>query len=99
MTTLILIVGLCAVLDQFSRAYRMQSGWIGLALINLIAGIICREMDLAGRFSLSDSWFQGHAFWHILTGLSLASAWAYQRSEKPVAAKSDLFEEEKPGNA
>ena len=99
MTTLILIVGLCAVLDQFSRAYRMQSGWIGLGLISLVAGITCREMDITGRFSPSDSWFQGHAFWHLLTGLSLASALAYQRSEKPAAAKSGLLDAEQPCHA
>ncbi len=99
MTTLILIVGFCAVLDQFSRAYRMQPGWIGLALLSLVAGIICREMDLAGRFSPSDSWFQGHAIWHLLTGLSLASALAYQRLEKPAAAKSGLLDAEQPCHA
>jgi len=96
MTTLILIVGSCVVLDQFSRTYRMQLGWIGLAILSLIGGITCREMDLAGRFSPSNSWFQGHAFWHLLTGLSLASALAYQRSEKPAAVKSLLLEREPP---
>lgn len=80
LTSLIAAVIGCVVIDQF-RASRMQERWLAGSAVTLVAAVVCRELDIAGRFSLPTSWAQGHAAWHLLTALSLASLYAYYRSE------------------
>jgi hypothetical protein len=38
-------------------------------------------MDVRGSFSGPDTWLQGHALWHLLTALSLATIYLYYRTE------------------
>jgi hypothetical protein len=40
---------------------------------------ICRQRDVHRHFTGSEAWLQGHAFWHALTCLSLASLYLYHR--------------------
>ena len=49
------------------------------ASLALAAGVLCRQLDVAGHFSDPSAWYQGHAFWHGLCALSLALAWWYLR--------------------
>jgi hypothetical protein len=39
-------------------------------------------MDVVGKFSGPDTWLQGHAMWHLLTALSLATIYLYYRNEE-----------------
>jgi hypothetical protein len=55
--------------------------WLVFSSAALVAGIVCRQVDVAGRFSGPDSWLQGHALWHVLTSLSLGCMYFYYRSE------------------
>lgn len=80
LTSLIAGVIGCVVIDQF-RTSRMQERWLAGSTVTLVAAVVCRELDIAGRFSSPTSWAQGHAAWHLLTALSLASLYAYYRSE------------------
>ena len=91
LTTLILLVGLLGLLDVFFARHRMRFRWLGWSSVALFAAITCRQLDVAGKFSGPDAWFQGHAIWHVLTALSLACLYAYYRCEVssgPSAAQS-----------
>jgi hypothetical protein len=88
LTTLVLTVGGLALLDPFHPTRRMAGRWMVLASAALIAGIVCRQLDVAGRFSGPDAWFQGHALWHVLTAASIAFTYYYYRSESVVPPDS-----------
>ncbi len=79
--TLIAAVGVCGVLDRFQDSRKMSFHWMVLAVAVLIAGVFCRELDVAARFTGPDAWLQGHALWHIFTALSLFCTYLYYRSE------------------
>jgi hypothetical protein len=81
LSSLIALVGLSIVADQFRTSSQLNIRWVLLSFALLIAAVACRELDIARRFSSPQSWLQGHAFWHILTSLSLASIYVYYRSE------------------
>lgn len=88
LSSLIAWVGLSIVADQFRTSSQLNVRWVLLSFALLIAAVACRELDIARRFSSPHSWLQGHAFWHILTSLSLASIYIYYRSETVI---SDTF--------
>ena len=79
--TLILAVGVFALLDRFRPHCSLRHRWLVVSVLALIAGRICWQLDVAGKFSGPDSWVQGHAVWHLLTGLSLAGTYLFYRSE------------------
>jgi len=79
--TLILIVAAFAVLDRFQRRSRLSVPLLLLSLAGLVAARICWVMDVKGTFSGPDTWLQGHAVWHLLTALSLATIYLYYRRE------------------
>jgi len=79
--TLIGTLGLLAVLDRFRVPRKMGVCWLAWSCLALVAAVICRQLDIAGRFTGPDAWLQGHALWHILTGLSLGCIYIYYRSE------------------
>lgn len=81
LSTLILMVAAGALLDVFRTASQMNFRWLTLASISLLAGLACRQLDVAGRFSGPDAWLQGHALWHFFTALSLGCLLLYYRSE------------------
>jgi hypothetical protein len=78
--TLILIVAAFALLDLFRR--RLSVPLLLLSLAGLVAARICWVMDVKGTFSGPDTWFQGHAVWHLLTALSLGTIYLYNRNEE-----------------
>lgn len=61
----------------------MPARWLGFSLVALAAAVVCRELDVARKFSRPDAWLQGHACWHVLTALSLACVYLYHRGERP----------------
>lgn len=85
LSSLIAAVGISIIIDQLRTAARLELKWLCWSFILLVAGVACRELDIAGRFSQPTSWFQGHAVWHLLTSLSLASLYCYHRSERVYA--------------
>ena len=96
LTTLILSVAFLAVLDRFHPTRRMAVRWAVASIAALGAGIACRQLDVAGRFSGADTWLQGHAFWHVLTAGCMGCTYLYYRSEvlrpppaPPSPAKAD----------
>ena len=101
LSSLITLVGLSIVADQFRTFSQLSIRWVLLSFALLIAAVACRELDIARRFSSPQSWLQGHAFWHVLTSLSLATIYIYYRSENqiPVRCCSDRFDERRaPGS-
>ena len=77
---LILAVGGFAVLDHFRADGPRALFWMALAGLALALAVVCRQLDVAGRFSGPDAWLQGHAFWHLLTSCSLGCMYLHQRS-------------------
>lgn len=65
--------------DRFLWPHPGRVRWLGLSFLALASGTVCRQLDVAGRFSGPDAWYQGHALWHVLCGLSLAFGWWYNR--------------------
>ena len=80
--TLILIIAAFAVLDRFQRRWRLSVPLLTFSLGALAAARVCWVMDVKGTFSGPDTWFQGHAVWHLLTALSLATLYLYYRTEE-----------------
>ena len=81
LSTLIATVGILGVLDRFCSSRKLNVRWFALAGVALVAGVVCRELDVAGQFTGPDSWLQGHALWHVLTALCLGCIYLYYRSE------------------
>jgi hypothetical protein len=81
MRNLILAVACFALLDRFQRRCKLAIRWLLLSTTALVLGRFCWQLDVAGKFSGPDARLQGHAMWHLLTALSLASMYLYYRSE------------------
>jgi hypothetical protein len=82
----IAIVAAFAIVDciplERNVEYRKQPlGWFFLALLSLIVAVLCRQLDVSKQFSSPESWFQGHAIWHLLTSVSLGSLYLAYRCE------------------
>jgi predicted membrane channel-forming protein YqfA (hemolysin III family) len=75
------LVGACALLDRYWPPRNLNLGWLGWAIVALVVGTSCRQIDVAGRFTGPDAWLQGHAFWHLFTATSLGCMYLYYRSE------------------
>ncbi len=75
------LVGICALLDRIWWARNLDLSWLVWATGALAIGTACRQLDVAGLFSGSDAWLQGHALWHLFTAVSLGSMYMYYRSE------------------
>ena len=75
--SLIIGVSITSLTDRVLGRDRFNAGWLTGSLGTLLAAIACRQLDVAGRFSSPDSWAQGHAFWHLLTAISLALLYAF----------------------
>ena len=81
LSTLILIVGLLALFDQVQRVRLLNYRWLIGSSLALGLAVLCRELDVAGRFSGPDAWLQGHAIWHVLTSLSIGCMYFYFRGD------------------
>jgi len=67
-----------------SKQYR----WIVLSAVSLALAFYIWNLDRAGKFSYPDSWFQGHAIWHLLTAITLGSTANFYRTEVPLKPKA-----------
>lgn len=85
---LIAAVLLFGVLDRFRKTTTLSIRWLLLAGLSLTVAVACRQLDVHGRFSGPDSWFQGHSFWHLFTALCLYCMYRYYRSEKDAGLPS-----------
>ena len=92
LSTLIAAVGILGVLDLFCSSRKLNVLWLALAGVALAAGVACRELDVAARFTGPDAWLQGHAVWHVLTALCLGCMYLYYRSEN-ISRQSEEIEE------
>ena len=92
--TLIAAVAVFAVLDQFRSSRKLNARWLAGSLAALVAAVICRQLDIAGRFAGPDAWLQGHALWHVLTSVSLGCMYCFYRSES--CAFQDLDDARQP---
>ena len=79
--SLILTVAVFAVLDRFQPRHKLFFPLMLLSAVMLVAARFCWQLDVAGKFSGPEALLQGHAVWHLLTALSLASMFFYYRSE------------------
>jgi len=89
----ILLVAGFAIVDciplQRNVRYRWNRlGWYLLAFASMIVAVLCRQLDVAKQFSSPESWFQGHAIWHLLTSVSLASLYLAYRCDDSRRATS-----------
>ncbi len=78
---LILTVAFFSVGDFLSRRWHLSHAWLAGAFFTLLVAFTCRQLDVAGRFSGPDDWWQGHAIWHVLSGATLGCIYLYYRSE------------------
>ena len=86
----ILIVIVFAIIDSIPpRRNLLGVRWLVVAGLSLVLAILCRQLDIAGRFSTAESWLQGHALWHVLTANSLGCMYGYYRSEVVACRKGD----------
>jgi predicted membrane channel-forming protein YqfA (hemolysin III family) len=81
LSALIATLGFLAVLDRLQTSRRTDLRWLGWSCLALVTALICRELDIAKRFTGPNAWLQGHALWHILTSLSLGCMYSYYWSE------------------
>ena len=89
----ILIGGVTAsvVLNLFFQSLpAVGGGWLALAIASLAAATACRELDIAGSFAPPGSPLQGHAFWHVLTAVSLAAMAGYHQSWQSTGSPSHM---------
>ena len=88
----VLALSVAYAVDYVLHRPRGRLRWLGLSFLALVAGVTCRQLDVAGNFSGPDAWYQGHSLWHGLCALSLWLGWRYLRdgatSGKDEAAES-----------
>ena len=81
LSTLILSLTVLAVLKEFIRRRRKTFWWLVLSFATLVGARVCWQLDVAKKFSGPDACLQGHAVWHLLSALSLATMYFYYRAE------------------
>jgi len=90
--TLLVLVGavsLVALVHNLASPGRFRPAWAGLAAVLLAVAIACRQTDAAGTFPVGpDSWFQGHALWHVFTAGSILAMYLHERSEARPPARA-----------
>ncbi|MBI1320336.1 MAG: hypothetical protein GC168_15520 [Candidatus Hydrogenedens sp.] len=79
--TLILSLVACSVIDVFRKSSFWRS-WLLAAPVVFGLAVYIRELDVQKRFTSPDTWFQGHALWHVMCAAGLALAYLYARSER-----------------
>lgn len=80
LTTLIVALTSLLAFDVVHRRGQCDQRWLIGSTVSLVLAVVCRQLDVAGNFSSPDAWWQGHAIWHVLTSMSLASVFLYFRS-------------------
>jgi len=96
LSNLILSVTVLSLLEEFIRRRRKTFWWLILSFATLVGARICWELDVAKKFSGPDACLQGHAVWHLLSALSLASLYFYYRAEGNSHRAETIIEPGKP---
>lgn len=79
---LIAAMAIVTVAEHLLRPGRFRSAWLGWGACLLVAGVACRQTDVAGTFPVGpDAWLQGHALWHGFTAAALGALYLHERSE------------------
>jgi hypothetical protein len=81
MVTLILLIWAGCVLDAVTGRFSLRWRWLVVAFFSLLTAYAFRQADVAGRFTGPDAWMQGHAIWHLLTGVTLGAMVLFYRTE------------------
>jgi len=91
---LILLIGGFGFLDFIRQDFRfrisvfMKIRWLVVSGLLLAVAVVCRQLDVARRFTNPDSLIQGHALWHLFTAMALASMYWYYRHEERLSSDS-----------
>lgn len=88
MLTLLGIIWAGMIADALFGSFKSRHRWAGLAFVTLAASFTIRQLDVAGRLTGPDAWYQGHAFWHLGTAITLGCMAIYYRVEQPVERRS-----------
>ncbi len=78
------LVGAGMALEVISGKSSLQYRWPVFSFLSLGLAYYIWNLDKAGSFSSPDSWFQGHAIWHLLTAITLGCAVNFFRTELPI---------------
>lgn len=73
--------------NQLIKKPRRNLKWAGISVVSLLSAFTLWYLDREKILCYPNSWFQGHAIWHCLTGWSVFSVYLYFRSEKKAASK------------
>lgn len=84
---MICLIGAGHAVDLLARRSSLQFRWMTFAAASLVLAFYIWNLDRAGSFSSRESWFQGHALWHLLTAVSLGCAANFYRTELPIHRK------------
>lgn len=66
-----------------ARRSRVQNAYLRGALASLVTACVIWILDITHVVCASDSWFQGHALWHVLMAALIGFIYFYYRSEVP----------------
>lgn len=89
---LIGLVGATMALEGLAGKTSQQYRWQVLSVLSLALAFYIWNLDRAGKFSSPDSWFQGHAVWHLLTAITLGNVAVFYRSEVLIIAEGETPE-------
>ena len=95
MVALVLFTVLGGVLDTLWRVASQRIVWHGVAFVSLAAAYAIWRLDVARQFAPPESWFQGHALWHVLTAVTLGCMAIVYRTETPVSVMRVARSQEK----
>ena len=78
----LLVGGLCVTLYRMDRS-RYSAGILLASQCSIFLAVALRQLDIAKIGCDPKSWFQGHAIWHLLTGLSGFLTWRFATFRPP----------------
>jgi len=76
-----------AVIVQRKLKSKTKSTYLWLAIISYYTASAFWILDKEGYLCAPDSWMQGHALWHILSGTAVLLIYLYFRSEEECPSK------------
>ena len=82
-TVMIIIALIVAGIVNLQLQQKLNSWYLAASLTSLVIAYGIWNLDNNGIYCFPHSLIQGHAIWHILTGLSISLVYLYLRSETP----------------
>ncbi|MFY0654610.1 MAG: ceramidase domain-containing protein [Cyclobacteriaceae bacterium] len=76
-----------AILVQRKLKSKSKKVYLWLAIVSYYTGSTFWYLDNEGLLCRPDSWMQGHALWHILSGTAVLLIYLYFRSEEELLKK------------